>query len=130
MLINCASQAGRTIMRVTEYGIYYMNRAVSCEKSSDGGLRIREGVTNQYWGEWTRQSKSEKHAKGGLWRYLWEAIAFEDPQSDRVTDRGPLSISRAKGQEEGLGVKVPGEEWGQPGTCRAAQFLTTKIFKG
>lgn len=48
MLINCASQAGRTIMRVTEYGIYYMNRAVGCGKSSDGGLRIREGVTNQY----------------------------------------------------------------------------------
>lgn len=69
------------------------------------------------------------NAKGDLWGYLWEAITIEDPQPDRMADLGQLSISRAEGQEEGLGAKVPGEEWGQPETCQAAQFLTTKIFK-
>ena len=46
-------------------------------------------------------------------------------RSYRVADLGPLSINKAKGQEEGLGAKVPGEDWGQSGTCQASKFLTT-----
>lgn len=59
IFINYTSRAGRITMKVTENGIYYVNRAVRKAQMSVENRRSHQPIL-KHWGGWARQNKSEQ----------------------------------------------------------------------